>query len=225
MVEEVIQRAQTIALRFALLMLLCRVASAHRLDELLQATIVIIESNEVRLQITLTPGVAVADNVIAGVDRNRDGVVDATETSTFAEGLQRDIRAELDGRILELRRESCVIPRLEELRTGWGLIQAEFTAGAARLSAGSHELSLQNRHLPEISAYMLNAAPGKPGTLEIVRQTRNDNQSVGSIDFTYTPPIRPYSPWRVTLFVVAASLAGMAFMAARHRSSRIVTPS
>ena len=40
-------------------------AFAHRDDQYLQATLVIIEPDEVRLQINLTPGIAVAEQVIA----------------------------------------------------------------------------------------------------------------------------------------------------------------
>jgi len=48
-------------------------ALAHQLDEYLQATLVSIEPGEIRLQINLTPGVAVAEQVLALVDRDHGG--------------------------------------------------------------------------------------------------------------------------------------------------------
>ena len=48
---------------------------AHRDDQYLQATLVAIEPSGVRLQMNLTPGVAVAEQVIAEIDRDRDGAI------------------------------------------------------------------------------------------------------------------------------------------------------
>src|SRR4029077_12278940 len=48
---------------------------AHRDDQYLQATLVAIEPSGVRLQINLTPGVAVAEQVIAQIDRDRNGTI------------------------------------------------------------------------------------------------------------------------------------------------------
>jgi hypothetical protein len=53
--------------------------SAHRLDEYLQSTLVAIEAGDVRLQINLTPGVAVAAQVLALIDRDRDGAISRKE--------------------------------------------------------------------------------------------------------------------------------------------------
>ena len=39
-------------------------AAAHQLDEYLQGTLVAIEPGEIRLQMNLTPGVAVAEKVL-----------------------------------------------------------------------------------------------------------------------------------------------------------------
>src|SRR5262249_53406279 len=64
---------------------------AHRLDEYLQATLVSIEPNAIRLQINLTPGVAVAEPVLARIDLDRDGVISTNEAAAYAEMLKRDL--------------------------------------------------------------------------------------------------------------------------------------
>ena len=57
---------------------------AHRDDQYLQATLVAIEPSGVRLQINLTPGVAVAEQVLAQIDRDRDGVISKNEAAAYA---------------------------------------------------------------------------------------------------------------------------------------------
>ena len=63
---------------------------AHRDDQYLQATLVAIEAGGVRLQINLTPGVAVAEQVLAEIDRDRDGAISKHEAAVYAELLKGD---------------------------------------------------------------------------------------------------------------------------------------
>ena len=71
---------------------------AHRDDQYLQATLVDIEPSGVRLQINLTPGMAVAERVLAQIDRDRDGAISKNEAAAYAESLKRDLTVRLDGR-------------------------------------------------------------------------------------------------------------------------------
>ncbi|MDB6031084.1 MAG: hypothetical protein JWM16_1422, partial [Verrucomicrobiales bacterium] len=64
---------------------------AHQLDEYLQATLVSIEPGHIRLKINLTPGVAIADQVLALLDHDRDGVVSTNEVKMYAESIERDL--------------------------------------------------------------------------------------------------------------------------------------
>ena len=163
-------------------LILPSVASAHRLDEYLQATLVTIDSGEVRLQINLTPGVAVAEQVLALIDRDHDGTISTNEARVYSELLQEKLTVRLDGRKLSLKIKASDFPPVSELLTGWGIIQLEFTAHFPSLAPGEHHLTLKNRHLPSLSVYLLNAARPKAG-LEITKQRRNKNQSSGEIEF------------------------------------------
>ncbi|HWW00278.1 MAG TPA: hypothetical protein VNZ64_11325 [Candidatus Acidoferrum sp.] len=157
---------------------------AHRLDEYLQATLVTIEPGEVRLQINLTPGVAVAEQVLSLIDRNRDGVISTNEATAYAKLLIRDLILRLDQRKVELKLTSSNFPAPTELRTGCGVIQIEFSATIAPLPAGAHRLILKNRHLRALSVYLFNAAQPRSSSVHVTRQKRNDNQSTGEIEFT-----------------------------------------
>jgi len=159
-------------------------SQAHRLDEYLQATLVSIEPSEVRLQINLTPGVAVADQVIQLIDHDRDGVISTNEATAYAKLLMRDLSLRLDQRKVELKLISSNFPTPTELRTGSGIIQIEFFAAIGPLPARAHRLILENRHLRALSVYLFNAAPPRSGSVHIARQKRNDSQSTGEIEFT-----------------------------------------
>ena len=156
---------------------------AHRLDEYLQATLVTIEPGEVRLQINLTPGVAVADQVLSRIDPDHDNEISTNEATAYVKSLQHDLTLRLDHRNLELKLVSSSFSEPAELRTGTGIIQLEFSATISRLAVGTHRLILHNRHLPGLSVYLLNATPPGANSIQIIRQKRNRTQSTGEIQF------------------------------------------
>jgi hypothetical protein len=196
-------------LLFAFFALPCPVFG-HRLDEYLQATIVAIEPERVRLQINLTPGVAVAEQVLARIDRDHDDTTSTNEASAYAELLKRDLNVQLDARKIELKLSSSYFPAPPELRSGWGFIQVEFSATPDRLAAGPHKLTLENRHLPSVSVYLINAAHPESGSVQITKQIRNENQSTGEIDFTFQPPPNSSKPFGLVAVLLAALIAMIA---------------
>lgn len=183
MVEAVIRTICRLPLLLALLAFPSAVF-AHRDDQYLQATLVAIEPKCVRLQINLTPGVAVAEQVLTEIDRDRDGAISKNEAAAYAKSLERDLTLRMDGRKLELKLTTSEFVPPEEIRTGSGIIQMEFSAIFGPLSAGSHRLTLENRHSTAMSVYLINAARPRFATVQITRQKRNENQSAGEIEFT-----------------------------------------
>jgi hypothetical protein len=160
---------------------------AHRDDQYLQATLVAIEPSAVRLQINLTSGVAVAEQVVAQIDRDRDGAISKNEAAGYAKLLKRDLTLRIDGRKLELKLAASEFVSPAELRTGSGTIQMEFSAISSPLATRPHRLTLENRHLTTMSVYLINAARPRFATVQITRQKRNENQSAGEIEFTFHP--------------------------------------
>jgi hypothetical protein len=160
---------------------------AHLLDEYLQATLVTIAPGDVRLQINLTPGVAIAEQVLAVIDADHNGAISKKESAAYVELLKHDLAAQLDGKKLQLKVTTSEFPSPAELRTGSGIIKIEFSASPVQLKAGVHTLAFENRHRTGISDYLLNAALPKSAKVQITRQKRNDNQSSGEIEFTFRP--------------------------------------
>ena len=186
MVEAVTRTLCRLPLMLALLALPSNVF-AHRDDQYLQATLVAIEPDGVRLQINMTPGVAVAEQVIKRIDRDRDGAISKNEAPAYAELLKRDLTLRIDGRNLELKLTASEFVPPAELRTGSGIIQMEFAAIFGPLAAGPHRLTFENRHLTTMSVYLINAAQPRFTAVRITRQKRNQNQSAGEIEFTFHP--------------------------------------
>jgi hypothetical protein len=188
MVEAVSATARRLPLLLLALLAFPSAVSAHRLDEYLQATLVVIEPGEVRLQINLTPGVEVAAQVLTRIDRNRDGVISPKEAAAYAEMLKRDLTVRVDERKADLKLTASRFCEPAEVRTGSGIIQLEFSAIAGPFASGPHKLTLENRHLPTASVYLFNAAKPKSGSIRITAQKRNETQSAGEIEFMFDRP-------------------------------------
>ena len=165
-------------------------ASAHVLDEYLQATLVVIEPGEIRLKINLTPGVEIADKVLVLLDQDGDGAISRPEADAYAERVRGDLTVRLDGEQQALELTGAQWPDMSELHSGQGVIQLEFALRPSHLRAGSHRLTLENRHFDSIGAYLFNAARPRTGAIQIHKQHRNRNQSAGEIEFTYQQPLR-----------------------------------
>ncbi|HVD92322.1 MAG TPA: hypothetical protein VNC21_08575, partial [Vicinamibacterales bacterium] len=56
---------------------------AHRRDEYLQAARLAIDPARVEIELDLTPGIALADTIIADIDRNRDGLFSPDEQQAY----------------------------------------------------------------------------------------------------------------------------------------------
>jgi hypothetical protein len=197
MVEAVTSAFRHLWALLACLLAIPSATFAHQLDEYLQATLVAIEPHEIRLSINLTPGVAIADQVISRIDVDRDNAISSSEAAAYAESLRRDLTVRLDGKELPLDVTETYYPDLAELRTGWGIIQLQFSAPLARLTIGPHQLAIDNRHVAKISVYLLNAALPKSPEIHITRQDRNPTQSASEIDFYFRQPAAPSRAWGI----------------------------
>lgn len=173
-----------------LLLVLASEALAHRLDEYLQATRVSVATNRIELSIDLTPGVAVAAQVLAVIDTDRNGHVSEDERAAYAQNVLNDIRVGLDEKLLALRVESTTFPALHDVKEGLGVIRIKATAPVAPLSVGSHTLSLTNGHLPDISVYLVNALVPKDHSIQITKQTRDELQKHYRLEFGVNPASR-----------------------------------
>lgn len=165
---------------------------AHRVDEYLQATRIAVATNRIDLTFDLTPGIAVAGQLLNLIDRNNDGRISDDEGGVYARRFLKDLRVAVDGKIVSLKETLVSFPRVPEMRSGTGVIRIRATSAVGPLTAGSHALSLTNAHLRSISVYLVNALRSTDPAVEIGRQIRDESQKDYRLEFR----VRPVVPLR-----------------------------
>jgi hypothetical protein len=136
---------RTLAAAAAILLSLGTPASAHRLDEYLQATLISVEKDHVQAFLRLAPGVAVAPMVIWTIDTNGDGILSEAEQRTYAQRVLHDLALSEDGHRLAPRLVSVNFPTTAAMKGGLGEIQIEITADLPSGGA-NRKLILENHH-------------------------------------------------------------------------------
>jgi hypothetical protein len=166
----------------ALLLLLGAPASAHRLDEYLQATLISLEKDHVQVFMRLIPGVAVSSLVLPSMDTNADGHISDTERTAYAERVLRDVSLSVDGNALTPRLVSMDFPGVEEMKEGLGEIRIEFTADLPN-GTPNRRFVFENHHQDRIAAYLVNCLVPRDPNIRILAQIRNDRQSFYRLDY------------------------------------------
>jgi hypothetical protein len=157
-------------------------ASAHRVDEYLQATTISLEKDRVRAQIRLTPGVAVFHSVIATIDTNGDGVISPAEERDYSGRVLGDLSLSIDGERLKLQLISTTFPTADAMREGLGQIQIDFAADVRRDKSESR-IVFENHHQRRIGSYLVNCLVPRDPDIRVTAQNRNYEQSVYQLDF------------------------------------------
>jgi hypothetical protein len=173
--------------------------SAHRHDEYLQASRIAIAPDGIRLDLSLTPGIAVADAVIGDIDTDRDRVVSATERAAYAQRVLRGLSLRLDDVLVPLTLSSASFPTAEALRAGDGAISIVIDARRPQV-VGPHRLSFQNANAVHGAVYLANALLPEDDRVAITGMTHAVDQSALTVAYT----LRPVREWAWLWFMRAA---------------------
>jgi hypothetical protein len=184
--------------------------SAHRVDEYLQAARVAVEPGRVEIQLDLTPGIAVADALVAEIDGDHDGLLSADEKLAYVARVFRAVELQLDGRTLHPEPVATTFPDVEALRRGQGTIQLRSAATFPRVSNGDHQLLFRNTHRSEVGAYLANALVPTDDRVAITRQTRHPEQTDLTLDYVVVRPAATEA-WLLTI------IAGAVLLVTRRR--------
>jgi hypothetical protein len=191
----------------AMLLSLAGFASAHRLDEYLQAAIISVEKDHVQASMRLVPGVAVFSSVIASIDGNGDGVLSKAEQWAYAERVLGDLSLTVDGNGVRLKLVSVDFPGIEEMKEGLGEIQIEFTAELPR-GGPNRKLIFENHHQTRIAAYLVNCLVPRDPDIRIVAQSRNEQQSYYELNYVQADADGPSGPAPLKWLTVARGWMG-----------------
>ena len=177
---------------------------AHRSADYLQAARIEVEPDRILMTLDLTPGVAVAESLMADVDHDRDGVLSEEEQRAYARQMVGALSVECDERPLEGQLVSWTFPEPSAFRRGEGTIRLQIQATLPRVSAGSHQLFFRNTHLAGHSAYLANALVPESPLVKVTAQRRDSDQSELTIEYT----VQAHSPgaasaWLLSSVVVA----------------------
>jgi hypothetical protein len=157
--------------------------SAHRRDEYLQAARLAIDPGGVQLELDLTPGIAVAEAIIADIDHNRDGMLSADEQHAYGRLVLGSLQLEVDGTPVRVQLNGTSFPDLAAMRRGEGAIRLQTTATFPRLPEGHHQLLFRNGHHPDGSVYLANALVPSSNAVAVAAQRRDTDQTELTIDY------------------------------------------
>jgi hypothetical protein len=184
--------------------------SAHRRDEYLQAARLAIDPGVAQIELDLTPGIALADTIIADIDRNRDGSLSAAEQHEYAGVVLQALEVEIDGTPLRLQPGAASFPDNDAMRRGEGTIRLQSTATLPRLSAGAHHLLFRNRHHPDRSVYLANALIPQSYRVAVTGQRRDADQRELTIDYVLREaPATSTGVWLLSSLAVVAGLSAL----------------
>jgi hypothetical protein len=158
-------------------------ADAHRLDEYLQATRIEIAADKVAIELDLTPGANIAQQVTGWIDTDRDGRMSASETAAYGRQVLESLAVSLDQNALTLELADFRAPDRTEMSLGVGQFRLRAVAIAKATAAGLHQLTVVNSHQPRGSIYVANALAPADRRIAIVAQQRPRDQHAITIDF------------------------------------------
>lgn len=176
--------SKTLAIVAVIVALLVGPASAHRVDEYLQAALISLDTDKdhVEVFLRLTPGIAVSSTVLASIDTDGDGVISDAEKRAYAERVLADLSLSVDGQRLTPKLVSVDFPQVEEMKEGLGEIQIAFNV--ALPSGGSNRtIVFENHHQSRIAAYLVNCLTPRDRNIRVLAQNRNEDQSFYQLDY------------------------------------------
>jgi hypothetical protein len=192
--------------------------SAHRADEYLQAARLALDPARVQVELDLTPGIALAEAIIAAIDRNGDGSLSPDEQRAYGVLVVSELTLEVDGIPVLPRLGDIGFPDAEAMRRGEGTVRIQAAAALPRLAMGRHQLLFRNRHHPDRSVYLANALVPGSDEVGVTAQRRDGDQTELTIEYVLrTAPATSTTVWLLGSIAVAAALSVM-----RIRRSRSV---
>jgi hypothetical protein len=170
--------------------------SAHRLDECLQAARIAIAPDHVALELDVTPGAAVAETLIADIDRDGDGDLSSAEQDAYVRQVLGSIDLAVDDRRLAVRNSSGNFPDVAALRRGEGTIALRSDARVPNLPAGAHRVQFRNRYRSDVSVDLANALVPESDRVAVLAQHRAADQRELTIDYRVdAKPGLPSTAW------------------------------
>jgi hypothetical protein len=160
------------------------VLSAHRRDEYLQAARLAIDPDRVHIELDLTPGIAVAEQVLADIDRDANGSFSAAEARAHAARVLTAVALDVDGVPLHVELVDSDAPAIDAVARGEGTTRIRAAAALPRLADGLHHLRYRNTYRSDIGVYLANALVPASDRVIVGTQRRDVDQRELIVDYT-----------------------------------------
>jgi hypothetical protein len=184
--------------------------SAHRRDEYLQAARVDIQPARVEIELDMTPGIALADAILADIDRDHDGSLSVNEQRAYGDVVLGALELDVDGTRLKLEPPITTFPQLDELKRGEGTIRLRSAATLPRLTTGGHHVSFRNTHQRSRSVYLANALAPRSYQVTVTGQRRDADQTELTIDYVLQAgPAGSTTAWLLGGLAAATALSAL----------------
>jgi hypothetical protein len=185
---------------------------AHQVDEYLQTAFISLTRDSVRVEMFLTPGVAVLPAVLAGIDANGDGKISEAERRSYADRVIRDLAVTVNGEDVRPQLIGANFPSFDDMKEGLGSIHFEFKLRLPRTGSG-RRLRWENHHQSRISAYQVNCLMPADPAIEVISEHRNYSQSIYEVVYsdggTNLTSAGSTAPWALRLRLVAFLLLSL----------------
>ena len=175
-----------------LVLLVAKIASAHRIDEYLQATILSLQANRVHASMRLIPGILVSSSVIAEIDSNGNGIFSDDEERAYAQRVLGDLSITIDGKSVQPKLVAFTFPEPMQMREGLGEIHIDYSVDLPN-GGSNRTLILANHHLNRTSVYLMNVLVPEDRNIRILGQKRNQEQSIYELDYQLSAATQ--TPW------------------------------
>ena len=145
-----------------------------------------VSQGRIDLEIDLTAGASIAEQIFAMVDANRDGQITDAEGDAYARRVIDAIRLSVDSRPLSVTLVSGTFPDRQAMGLGLGTIRLRATAPASA-GTGRHEIVYLTTHAPASSVYLVNALLPSDARIQISTQQRDVEQRGVTLDYRVGP--------------------------------------
>jgi hypothetical protein len=198
---------------------------AHRLEGLVQSSLVEVLPSHIGVQVTLVPGIDIAPKIKALLYPDGDGESSEIESDAWAELFMARQSVTVDGQSLPLVLRNVRISPLAEMNGGHAEIVVNFTAALGKFARGPRTITCANRYEPIPCIYQCNGLVPKAPSVRISSHRRDERQQELTLDVAFsgaaasaTPTVRPTNtipqhlsgravPWLIGLSTAGASVA------------------
>lgn len=167
---------------FAVLILLFQSATAHRLNEYLQATTIRISPEKLLLTVRLTAGRDVAASILKGIDVNNDKLISEEEQQKYVARFSRDVSFTLDGSAISPKLVFSSFPVVDAVTKGIGDIVIEFEINPGKKDS-AHQLHIHNSHQRSVAVFLVNCLIPADANTHVISQDRSADQSDYTLAF------------------------------------------